>query len=1067
MKFNLSRPGLYYLLNTPEVQAELNKLNITDQALFEQKVDTDAIARMMARKISDEIQRFLADKLEKAENVKPKDRPENWIYEAVKTLPECPIIKSFTEQAIPVDDLPTKQILTEIKLLPDAKATDRPTTELTESELIVPNGRSPQLGNEIAQELKSCEHADWLVSFIKLKAIRSFYPQLLQYCGAGNPDGSPRLRIATTTYMGATDAEALRLLFALPNTEVKICFNTSQTRLHAKAYIFHRKTQFGSAYIGSANLSTPALSSGLEWTIKVAQQEIPHLWERSIVEFDACWNDPNFELCTKDDLQRITSALQRSKVVTKKIQKDVDTADRTYFTMYPHSYQRKMLEELSVERQQKKSRHLIASATGTGKTIVAAFDYAEMAKALGRSPRLLFLAHRTDIIEQAREKYRAVLQSPLFGALISENDAFDSATAGQIFCTIQSWESHISNALAPDFFDLIVMDECHHASAKSYQKVIDFYTSAIDQGKTDLLGLSATPFRADGCDIRQYFGGDFTHELSLAEAIEHGHVVPFTYFGIDDDVDFTSVTWGSGEGAQIEDILHNNGKHFENVHKAILDHVANFSQLRAIGFCAGLKHARAACDYFNSKGIKSIVLSGESSGDERKKAIDEISQITPAINIIFTADLFNEGVDIPCVNTALMMRPTNSPLIFLQQLGRGLRHAPPQYDKTDLLVLDFVGNHNEKYKGFDRFRLLSTRKDIPTSTQIKQGMPFVPAGCAISLTEQARKKVIDNIKNQLAVLRGQTLTRYLVNVIRDANQHLPLSQLMESVSISSPAPIYRYTLPSALESSALGIAGPEDKIGTKLNAFAQMDSPWMLNAWMKILTKQTSDLSPEDIKMAQFFLVSSFEERVNLDTVDTVWNQVITSQIGLVRDIVEFLEWRIHKTTPIATKTFDQTGKYLELHRSYNSKQLSAVLGSTGATIQGGVYYNKSKEVDAFFITRLKNEKDFSPTTMYKDHAKSELIFHWESPNRTRLDSRDGKRYTTNDSCKMLFIRQTTKATYDITGEYPLGKKITSNYIFLGPVKKVLNYEGECPIGIDYELEYPLPADVYDYARGA
>jgi hypothetical protein len=503
------------------------------------------------------------------------------------------------------------------------------------------------------------------------------------------------------------------------------------------------------------------------------------------------------------------------------------------------------------------------------------------------------------------------------------------------------------------------------------------------------------------------------------------------------------------------------------VHRALLDHVANFSQLRAIGFCAGLKHARAACDYFNSKGIKSIVLSGESTDKEREKAIAEMEDMNPTISIIFTADLFNEGVDIPCVNTVLMMRPTNSPLIFLQQLGRGLRHAPPQYDKTDLLVLDFVGNHNEKYRGFDRFRLLSTRKDIPTSTQIKQGMPFVPAGCAISLTAQARDKILGSINRQLASLKGQALTRHLVNVIRDAKQHLPLTQLMENISVSSPAPIYRHTLPAALERTALGIEGPEDKVGAKLNAVAQMDSPWMINAWMKILTNQTRDLSPEDIKMARFFLISSFNDKVNLSTVDEVWNQVITGQSGLVRDIVEFLDWRIHKSSPIEVKTFEQTGKYLELHRSYNSKQISAVLGSTGATIQSGTYYNESKDMDAFFITRLKNEKEFSPTTMYKDHAKSELIIHWESPNSTRLDSDAGRRYTTDNSYKMLFIRHTKKVAYDITGEYAVGGNVTSNYVFLGPVKKVLNYEGECPIGIDYELEYPLPADVFDYSRGA
>jgi superfamily II DNA or RNA helicase len=674
-----------------------------------------------------------------------------------------------------------------------------------------------QLGNEIERELKSCESADWLVSFIKLKAIRAFYPQLQQFCGKVNADGSPRLRIATTTYMGATDLEALKLLFKLPNTELKVCFNTSQTRLHAKAYIFHRKTQFGSAYIGSANLSSQALTSGLEWTIKVAQQEIPHLWARSIVEFESCWNDENFETCTEGDIDRIRAALNDNRVQVATCKKPVsDESLRSYVTIHPHSYQAKMVAELAAERDLGKHRHLIASATGTGKTIVAAFDYANEARKLKRKPKLLFLAHRKDIVEQARDKYRAVLQEPKFGALISEGASFDSQAAEQIFCTVQSWATHVCKQLPYNFFDLIVLDECHHAAAASYQEIIQFYHQPIESGKTDLLGLSATPFRADGKDIRGDFGGDFTHELSLAEAIEHGHIVPFTYFGIDDDVDYSDVNWGQGEKEQIENILHHNGKHLQNVHQTVLKYVADLSLLRAVGFCAGLKHAHAACDYFNEKGIKSIVLSGSSTEEERAKAMDAIARMEPDVKVIFTADLFNEGVDIPSVNTVLMMRPTNSPLIFLQQLGRGLRIAPPQYQKDDLLVLDFVGNHNSKYRGFERYLFMSTRKDIPLQEQVKKGMPFLPAGCSISLTEQAQTKVLENIQKHMAALRGNTLKSHLINVIRDARIHLPLRRLMDEISASSPAPIFRYTLPAALEAKALGIDGPEDEMGKGL-----------------------------------------------------------------------------------------------------------------------------------------------------------------------------------------------------------------------------------------------------------
>lgn len=1064
MKFDLAQPGLYYLLNTPEVKAEIERLKLNEKASYEEKPDADTIARMMARAISDEVEKFIADKLK--EEAAKKDRSDDWVHDALKSLPETIELKNAAARTLPAEGTTGKNILKEIKLLPDADETERPNTDLTESELIVPNGRSLQLGNEIERELKSCERADWLVSFIKLKAIRAFYPQLQQFCGRANADGSPRLRIATTTYMGATDLEALKLLFKLPNTEVKICFNTSQTRLHAKAYIFHRKTQFGSAYIGSANLSSQALTSGLEWTIKVAQQEIPHLWARSIVEFDSCWNDENFETCTEKDTVRISEALNDNRVHVTTCRKSVsDESLRSYVTLHPHSYQSKMVAELAAERDLGKHRHLIASATGTGKTIVAAFDYANETKRRKQKPRLLFLAHRKDIVEQAREKYRAVLQEANFGALISEGASFDSQSAEQIFCTIQSWATHICKQLPGDWFDLIVLDECHHAAAVSYQEAIQFYHQAIENGKTDLLGLSATPFRADGKDIRGDFGGDFTHELSLAEAIEHGHIVPFTYFGIDDDVDYSDVNWGQGEKEQIENILHHNGKHLQNVHQTVLKYVADLSSLRAVGFCAGLRHARAACEYFNERGIKSIVLSGSSSDEERSKAINDIAKIKPDIKIIFTADLFNEGVDIPSVNTVLMMRPTNSPLIFLQQLGRGLRIAPPQYQKDDLLVLDFVGNHNAKYRGFERYLFMSTRKDIPLQEQVRKGMPFLPAGCSISLSEQAQKKVLENIQKHMAALRGNTLKSHLINIIRDARIHLPLRRLMDEISASSPAPIFRYTSPAALEVEALHQDGPEDAIGKCFNALSQTDSPWMINAWLKVLSGSTGGLSAEDVKNAKFFLLSAFDDKVRVSTVDQVWNKVL-SKAGVVRDLLEFLEWRQSRCTPMERQTFPETSKYLELHRAYSSKQIAAALGTDGMTIQGGVYFERHRNTDAFFITRLKGDKDFSPTTMYKDHAKSQSIFHWESPNNTTLVSEPGKRYVSDSFTKMLFIRQSKRKQMDITGSYPIGNQ-TSNYIFLGPVSRVLSHEGECPIGIDYELKYPIPADVYEYARGA
>ena len=1065
MKLDLSQTGLYYLLNTPEVQAELGRLGLTDKASFEKKPDVGTIARLIANSISGDVEQFIKEKLEAAE--KQEKKPEKWIFETLRDLPITIQLKDDLARALPSENPPSRHIITEIKASEGAEELQRPNISLIESDLLVPNGHSPQLGTEIAKELKSCDHADWLVSFIKLRAIKSFYPQLRAFCEKANPDGSPRLRIATTTYIGATDAAALDLLWQLPNTEVKVCFNTSQTRLHAKAYIFKRASQFGSAYIGSANLSNAALTSGLEWTVKVAQQEIPHLWDRSLIEFEQCWNDESFELLTGTDEERkrVVEALKRSKVVYNMAGASKgDAPHRVLMNFHPHSYQSKMLSELAEERRQGQWRHLIASATGTGKTVVAAFDYAQEMKSRQQAPKILFLAHRTDIVKQARATYQAVLGNDEFGVIIGEDD-YDSNTIRQCFCTVQSWRNHVQKDLPRDYFDLIVMDECHHAGAASYQEIIEYYKPEIDAGKTDLLGLTATPFRSDGVDIRSYFGGDFTHELSLAEAIDQGNIVPFTYFGIDDDTDYSGVDWAKSESAEIEKAIRSNGKHLANVYEAINQYVADLGNLRAIGFCAGLEHAHSACKYMNDHGIKAVVLQGESTEEERRKAKADIEAIPPRVNIIFTADLFNEGVDIPSVNTALMMRPTNSALVFVQQLGRGLRLAPPQYDKQDLLVLDFVGNHNAKYKGFMRYKFMSVRKDIPLEKQIDEGMPYLPAGCSITLSKKSREKILANIREYFAKLRGKALLNHLVEIVTEAGRHLPIEELMDRVSATSPAPIYREAAPYVIEKKALTNVEVEDLRHKKLNDLMQNDSPNLLNDWKKLLHGDVDGFGAQQLKLAKFFLLTRFYHDVRIDSVDTFW-KIVTAEKGFTRDLLEFIEWRKKQINPMHRIVFPETSDFLELHRTYSTSQISAALGRGGGVIMTGTDYNRERNVDSFFVTRIKDERDFSPTTMYKDYAKTLKVFHWQSPSRTTVLSSEGQRYINDASKKMLFIRQSKQHKLDITGNYSIAPT-TSNYIFLGPVSKVLSHEGECPISFDFELQYPMPADVYDFARGA
>ena len=1060
MKSDLSKTGLFFLLNTPELRAKLESLHLLDgRAVFDEKADPAIVSRLVSKVISEEVEQYISDKIKGLSKEELKE--PTWINKVINDLPGC---GGLPDNSVPIDN----KILKEIKITSDAIGTKRPTTELNECSLIVPDGKTPSLGNEIRLELESADHADWLVSFIKLSAIRSFYDQLQAFCGKSNPDGSPRLRIATTTYIGATDSKALELLFNLPNTEIKVCFNTSQTRLHAKAYLFRRQSAFSTAYIGSANLSAPAMSSGMEWTVKVAQSEIPYLYSQAVQAFEGCWNDQNFKLCKKEDLDEIKASLKAARIKMSKVEQGSESDILRSIVLLPHTFQEKMLEALKAERDNGKTRHLVVSATGTGKTMVAAFDYAKQIPILGRQPKLLYIAHRKDILKSAANKYKAVLKNNNFGCVLSDGDDLTAVNGDQIFCTPRTWKSHFKDngQYTKDFFDLIVMDECHHSDAKSYQDILEYYKNSIEDGKTDLLGLTATPFRTDGEDIRPYFGGNFTHELSLAEAIENGHIVPFNYFGIDDDTDFTEVEWGHGATErEIASAISHNGQHLNHVFKTLTEYVQSPNSLRAIGFCAGLEHARKACDFMNGNGIKSAFLSGDSSSQERQQVMDDMSSIPPKTNMVFVADLFNEGVDIPCVNTVLMMRPTNSPLVFVQQLGRGLRNASIEYEKKELLVLDFVGNHNNKFKGFSRYVQMSTRNDIPIEKQINMGMPFLPSGCSITLTKQARKKILDNIKDYTAALRGQTLKRHLIECIRNAGREMNLKELMNILSVESPAPIYKISRPALLNSEAINDLEIDDNKYTCFNNIAQNDSSTMIEYWVKLLKGQETGLSRHDIVLAKFFLLSAFDSTIRIEQTENSWSSFV-SQHGMISDMLDFLEWRISRIEPLHKITFPHTGKFLELHRTYNSKQISAAIGQSGSVIMQGIHFNRNDNFDSFFVTINKSETEFTPSTMYQDYAKSPKIFHWETPSRMTTDTREVRRYLDDQAVKMIFIRQNKKVHVDITGQYDISSP-TAYYTFLGPVKKVLGHENENPVGIDFEMEYDIPADVFAYAKGA
>lgn len=646
------------------------------------------------------------------------------------------INKSFDENDFATEEILLSVLNIETHNQKTNNDLERPGIPLSQSALLVNSRDEYRIGFEIKKEIQSADRIDFICSFIKWSGLRLLKEELIKCINQGI-----EVRVITTVYMGASDKKAIDELREM-GAKVKISYDTRRTRLHAKAWLFHRNTGYSTAYVGSSNLSVSAQTDGLEWNVRISNIESPRLIQKFEASFESYWNSSEFKNYegTENEKKVLSAALNKESTVD---------FNQTFFDIKPYSFQQEILEKLELERVVKENhKNLVVAATGTGKTVISAFDYKNFRNEFNDESKLLFVAHRKEILKQSRQTFRQILKESSFGELYV--DGFKPNEWNHVFASIQSLHSG-EFEFGKDHFDAVIIDEFHHAEAKTYQRLLDYIQPKY------LLGLTATPERTDGKNVMDFFGGKATTELRVWDAIEKGLLSPFQYFGVHDNTDLSNVNWVRGryDKAELENLYTSSDDRMAFIEKELKDKIRDPFEMKALGFCVGVQHAQYMSQKFNEMGIPSIHLSGNSDRTTRDSAISKLRK--GDINVIFTVDLFNEGIDIPEVDTILFLRPTESSILFTQQLGRGLRISE---GKDCLTVLDFIGYSNKKFSYSNKFGTLVNVYGRKLQRHLESGFPVLPTGCAVELDKVSQQIVLDNIKDSIASNRPQIVSLY-------------------------------------------------------------------------------------------------------------------------------------------------------------------------------------------------------------------------------------------------------------------------------------------------------------------
>ena len=927
-----------------------------------------------------------------------------------------------------------------------------------------------KVSSTLESELSKCIAFDFSVAFV----TRSGITPLLQILRELEQMGIPG-RILTTDYLAFSEPDALEKLDSFSNIEVRMYLTTNiadRFGFHTKGYLFRRRTGLEKVLIGSSNLTGSALAVNREWNLELTSLEQGSIVSEIRAEFEELWHEA-------EPLTAILDTYRSMCAEKKAIQREQKVLEFEQIRLEPNAMQIAFVGNLDKIINRGASRALLISATGTGKTYASAFAIRHL-----NPHRVLFLAHREQVLKQSIASYKRVLGKTKTYGLLSGSS--HDTNADCLFATMQtmSKDAYLER-FSPDDFDIIVVDEVHRAGSASYQKIMSHFEPFF------YLGMTASPDRPDGFDIYKLFDNEIAYEIRLQGALENNLLCPFHYFGITDlVVDGESIDEMTDFNRLVSDVRVN----------YIIDQAKYYGfsgdRVKGLVFCSTIREARELSDKFNKRGFSTVALSGADSQDARENAISRLvanaddSLSSNVLDYIFTVDIFNEGVDIPEVNQVIMLRPTESPIVFVQQLGRGLRKAT---DKEFVVVLDFIGNYANNYmipialSGDRSYNKDSIRK------YVMEGDRIIPGCSSIHFDEIARSRIFESIDNTgitFKFLKEKYFSlKHKLGRIPFMIDFQEYGEIDPMLFVERKKSYYRF------------LAGVEDKYAHAFSEeehlvlefasryFANGMRPHELLALREIIEHGSMSKDVLQQQLLQYG-IQSLDEKTFVSAMSVLDKTFVNAPGDKASyeafDLVQFDGSRVECTLGLSQmiehdlfkkalydlidfglaryeEKYARNDHGLALYEKYSRKDACRLLNwgqDNSSTVYG---YRISYGTCPIFVTYNKSE-DITSSTQYADEFESPKIFSWMTRSRLTLDSPEVQKIINaeRDGLDMrLFIKKS-----DSEG---------SDFYYFGRVKPIQwrqtiqsDDDGrQLPIvNFKLELEHPAQDDLYEYFGG-